>query len=160
MKALAIACLVMLTCSEAICQYQPQFVRKKYGTAVATERYKVLSAVAASASATDRTFTLDVRTFSHLSVVVDFTKHTGTALVLTCSASLDLGTTYAQLTTTSTSSGAVTVSKRVDTLAVAGSDKGSFEYELGAWDYFKCLVDITGGDATDFIDAYATARKS
>jgi hypothetical protein len=154
--------LVMLGAGAAQAQYAPQFAKKKFGTQIGTtDRYRVLAQVAATAAVGSRTFTLDVRTFSKLSILVDLNGYvSGTAITLTCSWSLDRGTTFTRVMSTAVASGAGTLSKYIDTYAgITGVDQAGFEYDVRTYDSFRCIVAITGGAAGDIFDVYATAAS-
>jgi hypothetical protein len=134
--------------------------RKRCGTVVSgsSSNYRTLNGVAANAAAGSRTFECAVGGYSKLSLWVDVVEVGAiTAIVVTCSASPNGGTTYAQLTSTSVSGGTGTVVAYSDSYATTASATVLFEYDVRTYDYFKCTVDVTGGGASDTITAYATA---
>lgn len=138
----------------------PPMAHKKFGTPVSgsTTNFRVLSGVAASASAALRTAEANVSGFSKLSEWVEVTEGgTITAVVSTCSASPNNGTTYGQINSTSVSAGAGTVTAYADTYALTTSGVVLFEYDVRTYDKFKCVISITGGGASDTFNVYETA---
>jgi hypothetical protein len=130
----------------------------KFGTRVGgTEhRYKALDAVAASAAAAARTIELTVRGQARLVLKVDFTRSAGTAVVLTPTYSLDDGTTYASITSTTISSGAGALDVYTDTRTTSSSGIFGVAYDVRGYDKFKVLFAVTGGGAGDLLTVYAT----
>ncbi len=135
-------------------------IRRKFGTrsAGATERFKALDGVAATASDGSRTVTLDVRGMARVVFVIEYTRGgAGTAVTLTPSVSLDEGTTYGRLTSTSVAAGAGTVSAYTDTYTSSATGTICVSYDVRGYDYFKVIFAITAGNGSDTLTVYASA---
>lgn len=130
----------------------------KFGTRVSgsEDRFKILDAVAASASAGARTAELKVAGYARLVLAVDFTRSAGTAVVITPTYSLDGGTTYASFTSEAVAAGAATVSPYVVTRTVSLSDIFGHALDVRGMDRVKLLFAVTGGGASDLLTVYAT----
>ena len=121
---------------------------------------KLLNAVASNAAAASRTFTIDTAGWAKTVLQVNYVYNAGTAVTMTCTASLDGGTTYASITSTSISAGAGTVTAYVDTFAIsAASANFLLEYDTRVYDHLKCVAAVTGGGASDTITVYANATR-
>lgn len=157
--ALLVVLLVSATAS-AQSSTAPAMRIKKLGTSVASSEsnFRVLSAVPASASAALRTAEVIVAGYSKLSTWIDVTEGgTITAVVATCSASPNMGTTYGQINSTSVAAGAGTVTAYADTYALTTSGVVLLEYDVRTYDKFKCVISLTGGGATDTFHVLMTA---
>ena len=133
---------------------------KKFGTSVSgsESNFRVLSGVASTASAASRTAEVTVAGYSKLSMWVDVTEAgTITAVVATCSASPNMGTTYGQINATSVSGGTGTVVGYADSYALTTSGVLLLEYDVRTYDKFKCAISLTGGGATDTFHVLMTA---
>jgi hypothetical protein len=144
--------------------YAPKQSRIKYGTLVpgTTGQYEVLSDVAANATAANRTFAVKTSGYAKLTVSVVVTaRSAATAVTMTCSYSQDNGTNYTPLgaTTVVVSGGAAvgTVVPYTDSYAISTTQNAPFEYDVRTYDYFRCVVGLTGGGAGDVFDAQASA---
>ena len=164
--AVAVALAVALPAVAQSTSPAPKVVKfgKPKGTST-TDYYAVTASnvamddVASNAAAASRTFVLDVapKGVSTATVWIDVTEAgTITAVVLTCSGSPNAGTTYGQKTSTSVAAGVGTVVVYADSYALTASGVLMLEYDVRKFDKFKCLVDITGGGATDTFDVHAT----
>ena len=117
----------------------------------------VLSAVAATASAGSRTFTIPVAHYSVTTIQINFTRTAGTAVTLTCTASLNGGSSYGSITSTAISSGAGTVTPYVDTWTTSASGNILLDYATARYDDLQCVVAVTTGGASDTFSVYAVS---
>jgi hypothetical protein len=135
--------------------------RTKLGTKAGADRYLVLNAVAASAGASSRTIEIDTSGgWERLVLQIEYTQSAGSAVVVTPTYSLDGGTTYCQLTSTSVAAGAGTVSDYVDTHASGASENFGLAYDVAGYDKFKIVFSVTGGGASDLLSVLATLVAS
>ena len=169
MQRILLALVVLAFSSAAFAQSTspaPKVVKfgKPKGTSL-TDYYAVTASnvamddVSATASAASRTFVLDIapKGVSTATVWIDVTEAgTITAVVLTCSGSPNAGTMYGQKTSTSVAAGTGTVTAYADTYALTASGVLMLEFDVRKFDFFKCLVGITGGAAADTFDVHAT----
>jgi hypothetical protein len=116
---------------------------------------KVLNAVALNAAAASRTFVLTVAGLSKVTIQVDLTRDAATDLSLTCSVSLNGGSSYAQLHSTSVAAGVGTMSAYSDVKAGTASVNVPFEYDVRTYDKIRCTVAGTSGGAADLVTVYA-----
>ena len=138
----------------------PAFARYKVASSNCTVvNCPQLSAVASNAAAALRTFTIDTSTFVKLTLQVNYVWATGTAVTMTCTGSIDQGTTYASLTSTSIAAGTGTVKPYVDSFAVTASANFLLEYDVRTLDRLRCVAAVTGGGANDTITVYASAAR-
>jgi len=120
---------------------------------------RMLNAVAANAAAASRTFTIDTSTFVKMVLQVDYVWTAGTAVTMTCSGSINQGSSYASITSTSIAAGTGTVSPYVDSFAVTASANFLLEYDVRIYDRLRCVAAVTGGGANDTITVYASAGR-
>jgi hypothetical protein len=125
--------------------------------ATSTGACKVLDGIALNASSSSRTFTLPVSGYSKLTVQANLTRSAATDLQLICTASLDGGSTYGSITSTSVSGGTGTVSAYHDVITVGASGNYLLEYDTRTYDYIKCVVSGTSGGSSDTVTIYAVA---
>jgi hypothetical protein len=136
----------------------PKMSRVLYGPAggcTTTARCKLLNAVAMNAAVGARTFTLNTEGLAKVEIQINFVRSAATAVILTCTASLDGGVTYASITSTSVSSGVGTATAYYDSFAVSGSTNFTLEYDVRTRDRLKCVVSATSGGARDNATVYA-----
>jgi len=121
---------------------------------------KLLNAVAATAAAASRTVTIATTGRVKATLQVDYVYSAGTAVTATCTGSLNQGTSYASLTSTSVAAGTGTVTPYVDSFAIsAASANFLLEYDVRTYDRLKCVFAVTGGGAGDTLTVYAAATR-
>lgn len=128
------------------------------GTCSLAGSCKILNGVAATASSGDRTFNLPVQHYNVTTVQIDYTYNAGTAVTLTCTASLNGGGSYASITSTAISSGTGTVSPYNDSWAPGGASGNILlDYKTARYDNLSCIVAVTGGNSSDTFNVYAVS---
>lgn len=133
---------------------------KVANTACSAQHCKLLDAVAANAAAASRTFEIDTAGWVKATIQVDYVYSAGTAVTLTCQGSLNQGTSYASITSTSVGAGTGTVTAYVDSFAIsAASANFLLEYDVRTLDRLKCVAAVTGGGANDKVTVYAAATR-
>jgi hypothetical protein len=142
----------------------PQMRRIKYsgkaGTAFCADAgaCKVLDAVAGNAGAAAHTFILKTNGFSVLSVQVDFTRNAGTALVLTCTGSLNDGNSYGSIASSNIVAGGAADNAFIETWTTSTTGNYIFGgYDVSRYDYVTCVLAVTSGGASDATTVYAVA---
>lgn len=121
---------------------------------------KVLSAVAATASSANRTFTIPVAHLKATTVQIDYTHSSGTAVTLTCTASLSGGNSYASVTSTNIQSGTGTVSPYNDSWTTSVSGGVLLDYTTARYDHLKCTEAVTGGGSGDTVNVYVVSAPN
>ncbi len=161
-RALIIAALVLAPVAASA--YADKTSQRRYTTDGAicqvgsASACKVLSAKALNGAAATLTFTMDVEGYSQLNIQVDHTFSAATAFTVTCSGSLNGGSTYARMTATSISGGTGTVSKYLDSYATGSASTNIIlEYRVHGYDKVQCVLDDTGADGSDLVTVYAKA---
>jgi hypothetical protein len=140
----------------------PALARNRYkvgNTECTLQHCKMLNAVAANAAAASRTFTIDTEGYVAVALQVDYVYTAGTAVTMTCTKSLNQGTTYASVTSTSVAGGTGTVTAYADSFAVTASTNFTLEYDVRNYDKLRCVAAVTGGGAADTITVYAAATR-
>jgi hypothetical protein len=106
---------------------------------------------------TSTSWTMDVAGYSKLTLQIDHTFAAATAITVTCEGSINGGTTYGRLTSTSVSSGTGTVSAYTDSYATgSASSKIILEYGIAGYDHVRCDLGDTAA-TTDLDTIYANA---
>lgn len=104
---------------------------------------------------TSASWTMDVAGYAKLTIQIDHTYVAATHIFLTCEGSLNGGTTYARLTSTSVLAGAGTVSAYTDDYATgSASSNVIFEYGIAGYDNVRCDFSDTAA-TTDTDTVYA-----
>ena len=161
--ALVFCCLLFSATAQAQV-VAPKMQRVKYsgkaGTAFCSDTgaCKVLDGVAANASAALRTFVLKTYGYSVVGVQVNYTRSSGTALVLTCTGSRDGGVTYGEIDSVNISAGVGTMSPFYLTKTTSTTGNYNFDgLDVRRFDYVSCILAVTSGGTSDLADVYAIA---
>jgi hypothetical protein len=120
-----------------------------------SDRYDILDAQDASdTDADNRTVTQNVDGFSRLIVRLKLTDANSSvsALVVTCTGSIDDGSTYGSVTSRSISAGTGTVSVYTDEIAPSGTATYTLVYDVWGFDKYRCVYAATGATSADLFD--------
>lgn len=117
---------------------------------------KLLDAVAGNASAATRTITITIEDgWTDLGLQVDATRNAYTAITLTATCSKNHGTTYGNVNTVEPAgSGALSVFTATWTKTTSSTTNETFDLDASKCDHIKLVVGLTGGGASDAMDAY------
>jgi hypothetical protein len=170
MKKLLLGVLIFYALSGAVTGYAQKTASKntlRYHKASgatdfsnpATSR-NLLNAVAANASAANRTITIDVKGYAKTTIVFVLTRGGDAATAtITCSGSLDGGTTYGTVQARAISSGVATLTDFSDSRATGGSSFSiAIDYGVSTYTHFKCVFATDTSNASDTITVQATSE--
>lgn len=153
MRRLFLALAVIL--APALASAQTTQTRVKYKTPQGS--LKLLSAVALNASAGLRTVTVPTGGYSRVTWHVDLTRVAATTLTMTCKASLNNGTTFADVTSMDVASGVGTLTPFTWSLAVSANASAIIDMSVGTYDFLRCAFGGASAGGSDLVDVYATA---
>jgi len=123
----------------------------------------LLSAVALNATAATRTITLteqNMRGFSVAALFIDFNRTAATDVSMTCTGSMDAGTTYFQFQSCDVSAGDCTSTDASWTRTISANDEFIWRVDTMGIPRVQCLFAGTsaGGSDTVTVSAYAIAQ--
>lgn len=149
LKSWAVGVALALAATPVMARKADTVNRFKHTTAAGS--VNLLDGIACNAAAAARTITLPLgSTMARAEVFVYFTYAAATSVSFTPTCSMDSGTTYANYTSRSCSSGTCTVSEMVDSNSTGGADFDvKLVYDTAACDNFKLVIACTGGGASD-----------
>lgn len=150
MKHFALVAIIAFGCS-------PQW--KVGNTTCLTADCRMLNAVASNSAEALRTVTINVADYDTFAFQIDYVWNAGTAVTITCTGSLNQGTSYGSETSTAVSGGTGTVVAYADSFAVTASANFLVDYRVRHRDTYQCVFAVTGGGANDTLTVYAKAWK-
>lgn len=147
--------LVLLVSGVAEAQtVAPKLQRKQFFHAT-TNSKKLLAGVALNATAGTRTVTLDVSGLSSLIWQVDLTRSAVTSLTMTCTASLNAGSSYANENSVAIAAGTATLTTLTWTKTLSASQNELIKLDVSVYDKISCLFGGASAGGSDLVDVYA-----
>lgn len=126
---------------------------------VYSDSSKKLSEVAANAAESARTLTFGVAEVSRLSVAIELSHTSATAITMTGKARLHAGGINGTLTTARAVSGTITVSDATWSYSVAGSATVVFDIDCRTYEDVTLIFGATGGGANDLLSVEAAGGQ-
>lgn len=154
-KILLLIVLLLAPLAASAQTVAPKQLRKNYYSATGTR--KLLSGIALNAASGTRTVTLTTADFAQVVWQVNLTRVAAITIVLTCTGSIDGGTTYGNMNSVAVSAGAATLSTLVWTKTVSATTKELVAMDVQALDKIQCVFSGASGGASDLVDVYAIA---